>query len=239
MFFIWCTSDFSLVNEIEGKNYNWNITTFGAWQTKEKVIAIINYNMGNLRSVEKAFHRLGIEAVITADAAIIQRAEKLVLPGVGHFAKGMEELSGSGLLDLLNEQVLGHGKPVLGICLGMQLLTRHSEEGDAEGLGWIDAKTVRFPTDDKVYRVPHIGWNTLQVVNPSVLYEGISPDAAFYFVHSYYVSAADISAVSTESEYGITFTSSVKKDNIYGTQFHPEKSLNAGLRLLRNFAEGG
>lgn len=203
------------------------------------MIAIVNYNMGNLRSVEKAFHRLGIEAVITSDAGTIKRAEKLVLPGVGHFAKGMEELTGSGLLDLLNEQVLGQGKPILGICLGMQLLTMHSEEGDTEGLGWINARTVRFPSHDKTHRVPHIGWNTLQVVNDSVLYEGITPDTAFYFVHSYYVSAGDTSVVSTVTEYGLPFTSSVKKDNIYGTQFHPEKSLTVGLRLLRNFAEKG
>lgn len=195
--------------------------------------------MGNLRSVEKAFHRLGIEAVVTSDFPTIERAEKLILPGVGHFAKGMEELSRTGLREVLNEQVQVKRKPILGICLGMQLLTEHSEEGDAEGLGWINAQTVRFPSHDKTHRVPHIGWNTLQIVNDSALYEGLAPKTAFYFVHSYYVSTSDTSVVSTMTEYGIPFTSSVKKDNIYGTQFHPEKSLTAGLRLLRNFAEKG
>lgn len=200
------------------------------------MIGIINYNMGNLRSVEKAFQRIGVEAVVTGDVAVLDRADKVVLPGVGHFGRGMAELSRLGLLDWLQAAVCDGGKPLLGICLGMQLLTQHSEEGDAQGLGWIDAKTVRFPETKSAFRVPHIGWNTLKATPGSFLDDVSLGAESYYFVHSYYVVCDDESTVASRTDYGLTFTSAVQKGHIFGTQFHPEKSHGPGLAMLKKFA---
>lgn len=198
------------------------------------MVTIINYGMGNLRSVQKAFKRIGQEVMISDQPADIKNADKLILPGVGHFKKGMENLRNSGLLEVLEEEVLGNKKPVLGICLGMQLLTEHSEEGDTEGLGWISGKTQRFPADMGL-KVPHIGWNTLNPAKDSALLLEVPDAATFYFVHTYYVTCANEEDVVAKTDYGVEIVSSVNKGNIYGTQFHPEKSHDYGLQLLTNF----
>lgn len=200
------------------------------------MIAILNYKMGNLRSVQKACKRIGEQTIITDNPAEIRAADKLILPGVGHFKKGMENLQKSGLLAVLNEEVLENKKPVLGICLGMQLLTEYSEEGDAEGLGWIEGKTQRFPGDMGL-KVPHIGWNTLQTTTKSPLFLQIPATATFYFVHTYYVTSTKKEEVLGKTDYGVEIVSSVHKENIYGTQFHPEKSHDYGLQLLKNFCK--
>jgi len=203
------------------------------------MLVIIDYGMGNLHSVLKAFKRLRIEAKVSADIAEIQAADKLILPGVGHFKKGMDNLYESGLVQTLNQEVLEKGKPILGICLGMQLFTKSSEEGDSTGLGWLDAETVEFsfPETEKKYRIPHIGWNSLSLRNERVLYQGMNANPSFYFVHSYYVKSNNEMDVAATTEYGLSFTSSIVKDNIFATQFHPEKSHDDGLKLLQNFVE--
>jgi glutamine amidotransferase len=195
--------------------------------------------MGNLHSVLKAFKRLRIEAKVSADISEIQAADKLILPGVGHFKRGMDNLAERNLIQTLNEEVLEKGKPILGICLGMQLFTNSSEEGNATGLGWVDAETVEFsfPEEEKKYRIPHIGWNSLNLGAPTSLYDGISEDPSFYFVHSYYVKSNSQGDVAASTEYGLSFTSSMVKNNIFATQFHPEKSHDDGLKLLQNFVE--
>lgn len=199
------------------------------------MIAIINYNMGNLRSVEKAFKRIDEPCIVTSDHETIASADRILLPGVGHFKNGMMELEKQGLIPLIKKLSLEDKKPFLGICLGMQLLSNFSEEGDAEGLALIDSQTKKFP-DLGHLKVPHIGWNTVDQKIEHPLFDGISADKQFYFVHSYYVDSADSSNVLTETEYGIRFTSSMVRENIIGVQFHPEKSHSQGLRLLKNFA---
>ena len=203
------------------------------------MIVIIDYGMGNLVSVLKAFRRLNIPAKISSDVHDIRQAEKLILPGVGHFKSGMQRLHELKLVDALNKKVLDEGAPILGICLGMQLFSRFSEEGDAEGLGWIDAKTVRFilDRDHRNLRVPHMGWNTIKPSSENAALKNIGSDALFYFVHSYHVVCENPADVLAASEYGIPFVSAIQKENIYGVQFHPEKSHDNGLKLLKNFVE--
>ena len=203
------------------------------------MIVIINYGMGNLHSVLKAFKRLRVDAIISSNPEDIQKAEKLILPGVGHFKRGMKNLSELGLINLLNEVVVEKEIPILGICLGMQLFTKHSEEGDVDGLGWLDATTVKFNFDKEFshLRIPHIGWNTLQLANNSSLFTGIENDASFYFVHSYHVVCENSEDIAATTEYGHEIVSSIRKNNIFATQFHPEKSHDAGLLMLKNFVE--
>ncbi len=203
------------------------------------MITIVDYGMGNLHSVQKAFDRLRIEARISSDPDDISNAEKLILPGVGNFKRGMENLGERGLIEALNNAVIDGKTPILGICLGMQLFTKSSEEGNCEGLCWIDAKTVRFNFEkaEKRLKIPHIGWNSLDFSKENQLYDGVSENPSFYFVHSYYVSSDDDSVVIATTKYGATFVSSVVKNNIFATQFHPEKSHDDGLKLLKNFAE--
>lgn len=203
---------------------------------KEKTIVIVDYGMGNLRSILKVFHKLEIKAVISSQPDDIQRACRIILPGVGHFAVGMKNLRDIGLIDVLNHAVLVKKKPVLGICLGMQLLTNKSEEGHVNGLGWIEAETVKFISAGKDSpRIPHMGWNSLKIRKQSCLMQGLGPDSLFYFVHSYHVQCQRDNDVLSTTHYGITFTSSVERENIFGTQFHPEKSHTNGIRLLENF----
>lgn len=203
------------------------------------MIVIIDYGMGNLHSVAKALARLGVSAVISSDRKDIQKADKLILPGVGFYAHGIKNLKKLNLLEILNRKVLKDKTPILGICLGMQLFTDWGEEGDVKGLGWIKGKTIRFvfSKEKSNLKIPHMGWNSITAKKDSPLFEGISKDAVFYFVHSYYVFCQDKKDVLTTTDYGLPFTSMVQRDNIYGTQFHPEKSHKNGLILLKNFAE--
>ena len=203
-----------------------------------KMIVIIDYGMGNLRSVFNKFRRMGYTSKISSNPDVIMKAEKIILPGVGHFAKGMGNLKDRGLIDVLNDKVLHEKTPIFGICLGMQLFSEYSEEGDCKGLGWINAKTVRFRINDKTkYKIPHIGWNTVNIVNSIGVDDFLSVDDFFYFVHSYHVQCNDIADVWMTSRYECEFTSAIKKDNIFGTQFHPEKSHDAGFMLLKKFIE--
>jgi glutamine amidotransferase len=203
------------------------------------MIAIIDYGMGNLRSVQKGFEKVGFEAVVTSDPKVVLEAERIVLPGVGAFPDCMRNLEQGGFVDPLLK-VLQEGRPFLGICLGLQLLFTESEEfGTHKGLDIIPGRVVRFPEGmsegDEELKVPHMGWNQLSIKRRPPAFEGISDGANFYFVHSYYVQPEDVSVIATTTSYGIEFCSSIWKENIVATQFHPEKSQDKGLAILRYF----
>lgn len=199
-------------------------------------IAIINYGMGNLHSVKKKLIHLKILPVISSAAEDIRGADKIILPGVGHFGKAMENLENLGLNDILAEAVLIKKKPILGICLGMQLMTKSSEEGNAKGLGWIDAKVTRFKIKNPLaYKIPHTGWNQVNFRRESRLTRGIPNLSEFYFVHSYHCLMRSEKDVLSETEYESTFVSAYEKENIFGVQYHPEKSHDTGELLLKNF----
>jgi glutamine amidotransferase len=200
-------------------------------------IAIIDYGMGNLRSVQKAFERLNIPAELVSDPDLLARAEKIVLPGVGHFANGMKRLADQGWIEAMKEEILRKKKPLLGICLGMQLLTKHSEEGDVEGLGFIDAETIRFTGLDGGLKIPHMGWNEICQARSSPLFNGLGEIEMVYFVHSYHVKCHSAGDVLCTTDYGIRFDSAFQHDHIIGFQFHPEKSHKSGLTLLKNFSK--
>jgi glutamine amidotransferase len=200
------------------------------------MIAIINYGMGNLGSVKRKMDRIGAKSIITSDTNEIKNSSKIILPGVGHFAKAASEIKNRGLWDLLSDQVLIEKKLVLGICLGMQIMANYSEEGDSAGFGWIDAKVIRFKVSDLIrYKIPHMGWNTISPVKESSLFEKLTPDSEFYFVHSFHVKCNNSDEILAETNYCHSFTSAFQKENIFGVQFHPEKSHDAGEVLLRNF----
>jgi glutamine amidotransferase len=196
-------------------------------------IAIVDYGAGNLRSVQKAFEQVGVTAVVTSDPSALDAAQGVVLPGVGAFGDGLANLRARRLVEPVLCQV-EEGKPLLGICLGMQLLFEESEEmGCHKGLGLLPGRVVRFPEGD--LKVPHIGWNRLQIHGDGLL-AGIADGAYAYFVHSYYAAPERADDVLATTEYGIEFASVVSRGNVFGAQFHPEKSQEVGLRLLRNFA---
>ncbi len=203
------------------------------------MIVVIDYGLGNLGSVANMLKKIGVSAVISSDPAVVEKADKLILPGVGAFDAGMKNLETRGLIPLLNFRVLEQKTPILGLCLGMQLLGKRSEEGQLPGLGWLDAQVVRFKFDSNAgnLKIPHMGWNTLAVCQPYPLFADLEAENRFYFVHSYYVVCADQSNVLAQTNYGFDFASAVVKDNIMGVQFHPEKSHKFGMRLLKNFAE--
>ncbi len=201
------------------------------------MIGIVDYNMGNLRSVQKAFDRIGAPAKIAANIDAVAACRKLVLPGVGNFSKAVNILKSNGLFDELNRAVKIRKVPILGICLGMQLMADFSEEGGVNGFGWIKAQVSRFSFSQKNLRVPHMGWNRLLIQNDNTLFKGIDPDNFYYFVHSYYIKCANQGDVLSETDYGNTFVSAFRHENIYGCQFHPEKSHDAGLKILKNFAD--
>lgn len=199
------------------------------------MICIVDYGMGNLRSVQKTFQRLNINIQISGDLKIIAAAEKLVFPGVGHFANGMKKLEETGIKDILNKRVLEDKVPILGICLGMQLMTRYSEEGGVEGLGWIEAQTNRFIFNSNKLKIPHMGWNRVQAEKNTTMSQNINSDDVFYFVHSYLVNCNDKNDILFKSIYGAEFDSGFEKENIVGVQFHPEKSYQSGMQLIKNF----
>jgi glutamine amidotransferase len=201
------------------------------------MIVIIDYGIGNLASVLNMFKKIGVKnVVISNDKTIIESATKLLLPGVGAFDAGMTNLERSGLIPILNKKVLEEKTPVLGICLGMQLLTKRSEEGIKQGLGWIDAETVKFNLEPSLkLKVPHMGWNYINVTRKNPLIDTETKNR-FYFVHSYYVKCIDETQSLAITNFGTDFTCMVNKNNIYGAQFHPEKSLKFGMKLLQNFA---
>lgn len=202
------------------------------------MITIVDYNTGNLGSIQNILRIIGEESVITSDRNTIADAKKLILPGVGAFDTGMKNLADLDLKEILDRKVVTEKIPVLGICLGMQLLSTRSDEGILPGLGWIDAETRRFEfIDTAEYKIPHMGWNFVKQRKESRLFNGMFPDPRFYFVHSYYLKTNDPTVVLTSTEYEIEFTSSVEKGNILGVQFHPEKSHKFGIKLLKNFVE--
>lgn len=199
------------------------------------MIAIVDYQMGNLRSVQKGFEKVGHAAVVTSDARELAAADHVVLPGVGAFRDAIGELKRRDLVGPLRD-IVASGKPFLGICLGLQLLFDVSyEDGEYEGLGILAGKVVRFQPPAE-YKVPHMGWNQTRIVRRAPILDGISDGAYFYYVHSYYVEPADRSCVALEADYPAPFCAAVWRDNLFATQFHPEKSQADGLRLLANFA---
>ncbi|MEZ7867633.1 MAG: imidazole glycerol phosphate synthase subunit HisH [Paludibacteraceae bacterium] len=201
-----------------------------------KKVVIVDSIGGNVGSVYRTVNRLKFPAVCSSDVDDILQASHIIMPGVGHFGHAMKRLKENNLIDTLNESVLIKKIPVLGICLGMQLMGRFSEEGNAEGLGWFDAEVLRFQFNDKkVFKTPHVGWNSIESNNKSVLLNGLDTEDQFYFVHSYYVKCKFKEDVLATSHYEQTFTSVIQKDNMLGVQFHPEKSYDAGDLLLRNF----
>jgi imidazole glycerol-phosphate synthase subunit HisH len=200
------------------------------------MISIIDYGMGNLRSVQKAFEKVGHQAVVTSDPAVVAAAEKVVLPGVGAFEDGMEGLRSRGLVEPVLAAIAS-GKPFLGICLGLQMLFETSyENGRHAGLGVLPGEVVRFDLPPE-YSVPHMGWNQLSIRRPAPVLAGLAEGTYVYFVHSYYVVPKEAGVIATATEYGPPFCSMIWRDNLYATQFHPEKSQSDGLRMLRNFAE--
>ncbi|HVN59790.1 MAG TPA: imidazole glycerol phosphate synthase subunit HisH [Gaiellaceae bacterium] len=204
--------------------------------TGSGTVAVVDYGLGNLRSVAGAIERLGRQPVITSDPAELERAERLILPGVGAFGDGMQNLRERGLVEPLSRLVLEDHRPVLGICLGAQLMAGRSEEhGGHDGLGWIDASVLRLEPDDPSLRVPHVGWNELHQTADSVLFVGVPDRSLFYYVHSFHIAAHDTSLVRGICPYGGRLTAVFERGNVFGTQFHPEKSQLHGLTLLGNF----
>lgn len=202
------------------------------------MIAIVDYDMGNTGSILNMVKKAGGEAIISSDPEQIENADKLILPGVGAFDAGIQNLAKVGLVNIFRKKVTEQKTPILGICLGMQLLTKRSEEGVLQGLGLVDASTVRFKLiSSSGLRVPHMGWNSVVVRKESPLFYDMYPDPIFYFVHSYHVVCRNSEDVLSTTNYGYDFASSLQIGNIFGTQFHPEKSHKYGLKLMRNFVE--
>lgn len=199
------------------------------------MIAIVDYGMGNLRSVEKGFLKVGVDARITSDPNVVNDAKGVVLPGVGAFRDCMRNLTDMNLTDSV-VRAIKKGKPFLGICLGLQVLFSESEEfGTCRGLDIFRGSVLRFPKSE--LKVPHMGWNSIKIKNRPPILEGISETGYFYFVHSFYVEPEDYGIVATTTDYGIEFTSMIWKDNVFATQFHPEKSQALGLKILKGFGD--
>jgi imidazole glycerol-phosphate synthase subunit HisH len=203
------------------------------------VIVIVDYGMGNLGSIRNMLRKLGAEASVSGDPKAIEQASHLILPGVGAFTAGMQNLQSLGLIGVLQEKALSSRTPILGVCLGMQLMTADSEEGSIPGLGWVRARTVRFRLEDSALKVPHMGWNTVRARPGCPLFKAFDAEPRFYFVHSYHLSCEDAGLEAGTTHHGHDFASAIQQGNIFGVQFHPEKSHKFGLRLLRNFLEVG
>lgn len=203
------------------------------------MIGIVDYGMGNLASIANMLRRAGFEARLCSDAAEVSLADKLILPGVGSFDSGMASITRLGLFSALNEMVLERSVPVLGICLGMQLMLEGSDEGQRRGLGWLRGRCAKFSFEGvhTDLRVPHMGWNEVEATRTDTLFADMADDAGYYFVHSYYAVCANESDVLGWTKHGLRFAAAVQRANIFGTQFHPEKSHQHGMRLLSRFAE--
>lgn len=203
------------------------------------MIGLINYGSGNIQALANIYGRLNIPHFIVSRAEDLERATRLLLPGVGAFDQTMSHLESSGLRDALTLHVMERKLPFLGICVGMQLLARRSDEGTRPGLGWIDGEVRRFDHArfTQQTHLPHMGWNDVSVVRPHPLFAGLEQDASFYFLHSYYMDCVNRGDVLGETDYGGPFTCAVQSGNVHGVQFHPEKSHQGGIRLLKNFAE--
>lgn len=199
------------------------------------MIVIIDYGMGNLGSILNMCRRIGVQAAVARDPESVRTAEKILLPGVGSFDAAMSRIASAGFREVLDHKAEVEKVPILGICLGMQLLTRGSEEGRLPGLGWIAADTLRFPARPGL-RVPHMGWNVAAPVSPSSLTADLLEESRFYFVHSYFVRVDDAAHSVMRTTHGVTFDSAIQRDNIFGAQFHPEKSHRFSMSLLKNFA---
>ncbi len=204
-----------------------------------RLITIIDYGMGNLRSVQKGFEKVGCDAEVTADPRVVERADRLVLPGVGAFRDCMDNLREGGFIDPIRNHIAA-GRPFLGICLGLQLLFTESEEfGRHRGLDIIPGRVRRFPDDlqagGEKLKVPHMGWNQIDILRPAPIFAELKSGESVYFVHSYYVDPEDPAVVASTTDYGMTFCSSIWRDNVMATQFHPEKSQRVGLKILENF----
>lgn len=206
---------------------------------QSKYIVVIDYGMGNLGSIANMLKYLGASAVISSDKEVIEKADKLILPGVGHFDRAIQNIHKLDLFNLIQYKALDQQTPIMGICLGMQLMCNASEEGIDKGLGLVDADVIKFNfKKEQNLKVPHMGWNKVELAkSESLITNGLTQDARFYFVHSYFVTCNNNSDILTSSHYGHKFVSSFEKNNIVGVQFHPEKSHKFGITLFRNFIE--
>jgi glutamine amidotransferase len=203
------------------------------------MIVIIDYGMGNVGSIANMLKKIGVNATISSDIDVIEKAQKIILPGVGSFDKGMQELKDRGLVPILDRKAVAEKIPIMGLCLGMQLFTNSSEEGILKGLGWIDAETIkfRFEREQTNLKIPHMGWNNVQIRNNLDLWKDLNLDARFYFVHSYHVICHNDQDVAATTFYGYEFASAIVRGNIVGIQFHPEKSHKYGMKLFHNFID--
>jgi len=202
----------------------------------ENKIVLVDYKMGNYNSVTRSLHRIGVKSIISSDPEVILAADKIILVGVGHFQKAMENLHSLNLIDCLNKFALVQKKPILGICLGMQLMAKYGEEGDCNGLGWVDGRIKKFKVSDNLkFKIPHTGWNQIQHQKESPIMNKIPNSTEFYFVHSYFLQSDNQDIVLNTTNYSSSFISAIQSENIYGVQYHPEKSHDQGLQLLSNF----
>lgn len=201
------------------------------------MIVVIDYKMGNIGSIVNMLKKIDAEGIVSSDPDEIKRADKLILPGVGSFDEGIKNLKDSGLVSIIEDKVIGEKTPILGICLGMQLFAKRSEEGVLDGLGWIDAEVKRFNFRNDELKIPHMGWNTVTILKQDDLLRNMLENSRFYFVHSYYFVCNDNNDALLATDYGQNFISAVRKNNIIGVQFHLEKSHKFGMNLLKNFNE--
>jgi glutamine amidotransferase len=202
------------------------------------MVTIIDYGVGNLGSIQNMLKKIGVEAIVTANISDIESAEKLILPGVGSFDYGMQQLAERDYISVLNQKILNNKTPILGVCLGVQLFTKKSEEGNINGLGWFDAETIKFKFDTSSnLKIPNMGWQDVIVKKSSKLTQNLPEDSRYYFVHSYHLKCRHNEDVILSSNYGYEFACGIEKGNIVGVQFHPEKSHKFGMALLKNFVE--